>query len=170
MAYTNNCNKNNWPSNRTTTKSLLHIYNIILGWPPFCLKLRLINHLLLFLLKKNMAPIQLKFLESLICIVVVLITSHSGDGDNIPFWRWLKGNQMFSISSHSGNGDNIPFWRWLKGNQMFSISITCYDYDGEKLSNLQLNNVTGCFREYLCIFKSSNALLDTSDVLQDSNS
>jgi hypothetical protein len=52
------------------------------------------------------------------------------------------------ITSHSGDGDNIPFWRWLKGNQMFSISITCCDYDGEKLSNLQLNNVTDCFREY----------------------
>jgi len=24
----------------------------------------------------------------LICIAVVVITSHSGDGDNIPFWKW----------------------------------------------------------------------------------
>ena len=73
------------------------------------------------------------------------------------------------LDMHCGSSDNIPFWRWLKGNQTFSISITCYDYDGEKLSNLQLNNVTDCFSEYLCIFKSSNALLDTSDVLLDSS-
>jgi hypothetical protein len=71
---------------------------------------------------------------------------------------------------HCGSSDNIPFWRWLKGNQMFSISIACCDYDGEKLSNLQPNDVTDFFSEYLCIFKSSNSLLDTSDVLQDSKS
>jgi len=40
-------------------------------------------------------------------------------------------------------GDNIPFWRWLKLNQTFSTSVTCSDCDGEKLSNLQANNVTG---------------------------
>jgi hypothetical protein len=42
---------------------------------------------------------------------------------------------------HCGDCDNIPFWRWLKGNQTFPTSITCNDYDGEKLSNLQPNRV-----------------------------
>jgi hypothetical protein len=32
----------------------------------------------------------------------------------------------------------------------FSTSIICNDFDGEYLSNLQPNNVTGCFGEYLC--------------------
>ena len=74
---------------------------------------------------------------------------------------------------HCGDCDSIPFWRWLKGNQTFPTSITCIDYDGEKLSNLQPNNFTDCFSEYLCTFfkfKSSNALLDTGDVPQGSNS
>jgi len=44
----------------------------------------------------------------------------------------------------------VPFWRWLKGNQTFTT--TCNDYDGGKLSNLQPNNFTGYFREYLCTF------------------
>ena len=54
---------------------------------------------------------------------------------------------------HCGECDTIPFWRRLKGNQMFSKSVTCNDYDGEKLSSLQPNDFTGCFSEYLCIFK-----------------
>ena len=69
--------------------------------------------------------------------------------------------------------DNVPFWRWLQLNQTFSSSVTCYDYAGELMSNLQLNDFTDCFSEYLCTFKfskSSNVLLDTSDVSQGSNS
>ena len=52
---------------------------------------------------------------------------------------------------HCGDCHNIPFWRWLTGNQTFSKSVTCNDYDG-KLSSLQPNDFTGCFSEYLCIF------------------
>ena len=50
---------------------------------------------------------------------------------------------------YCGGCENIPFWRWLKGNQLFSLSVTCNDYGGEYLYNLQPNNVTDCFREYL---------------------
>ena len=50
---------------------------------------------------------------------------------------------------HCGGCDNIPFWRWLKGNHPFTTSITCNDFDGEHLPNVQLNNVTDCFGEYL---------------------
>jgi hypothetical protein len=42
---------------------------------------------------------------------------------------------------HCGSCDNIPFWRWLKLNQKFTTSITCNDYDGEKLSNLKYNQI-----------------------------
>jgi len=52
---------------------------------------------------------------------------------------------------HCGGCDNIPFWRWLKVNQKIPTSITCNDFDGEKLSNLQPNEFTDCFSEYLCI-------------------
>jgi len=51
---------------------------------------------------------------------------------------------------YCGGCGNIPFWRWLKRNQQFSLSVTCNDYDGEYLYNLQPNNVTDCFGEYLC--------------------
>ena len=51
---------------------------------------------------------------------------------------------------YCGGCENIPFWRWLKGNQLFSLSVTCNDYGGEYLYNLQPNNVTDCFGEYLC--------------------
>jgi len=51
---------------------------------------------------------------------------------------------------YCGGCENIPFWRWLKLNQKFSTSITCHDFDGQYLSNLQPNNVTDCFGEYLC--------------------
>ena len=64
--------------------------------------------------------------------------------------------QRYFISSvfdmYCGGCDNIPFWRWLKLNQTFSTSVTCSDCDGEKLSNLQANNVTDCFSEYLSTF------------------
>jgi len=53
---------------------------------------------------------------------------------------------------HCGECSNIPFWRWLKRNQKFSNYITCYDYGGEILSNLQPNNITDCFSEYLSNF------------------
>jgi hypothetical protein len=52
---------------------------------------------------------------------------------------------------HCGYCNNIPFWKWIKLQQKFLISINCYDYDGEQLSKLQPNNVTGCFSEYLGI-------------------
>ena len=48
---------------------------------------------------------------------------------------------------HCGGCDGIP---WLKINQQFSLSVTCNDYDGEYLYDLQPNTVTGCFGEYLC--------------------
>jgi hypothetical protein len=51
---------------------------------------------------------------------------------------------------HCGSCENIPFWRWLKGNHTFNTSITCNDFDGEHLSNVQLNTFTDCFSEYLC--------------------
>ena len=53
---------------------------------------------------------------------------------------------------YCGSCDSIPFWRWLKLNQKFSTSITCYDYNGEKLFNLQPNDFTDCFSEYLSTF------------------
>ena len=53
---------------------------------------------------------------------------------------------------YCGACENIPFWRWLKGNQQFTTSIVCYDYDREQLYNLQPNNFTGCFSEYLRTF------------------
>jgi hypothetical protein len=53
---------------------------------------------------------------------------------------------------------NIPFWRWIKRNQQCSISITCSDYDGEKLSNLQASNFTDCNSEYLSSFGFESAL------------
>ena len=53
---------------------------------------------------------------------------------------------------YCGGCDNIPFWRWLKLNQTCSTSVTCSDCDGEKLSNLQANNYTDCFSEYLSTF------------------
>ena len=49
---------------------------------------------------------------------------------------------------HCGGCDNIPFWRWLR--KQTATSVTCNDYDGKSLSNLQPSNFTGCFREYLC--------------------
>ena len=48
--------------------------------------------------------------------------------------------------------DSIPFWTWLKLNQKISTSITCRDYGGEKLTNLQQNNFNDCFSEYLSTF------------------
>ena len=51
---------------------------------------------------------------------------------------------------YCGGCGSIPFWRWLKRNQQFSLSVTCNDYDGEYLYNLQPNNATKCFGEYLC--------------------
>ena len=59
---------------------------------------------------------------------------------------------------HCGDCDNIPFWRWLKVNQKFSTSITCYDFGKKYLSNLQPNNVTGCFGEYLCTLGFESAI------------
>jgi hypothetical protein len=49
---------------------------------------------------------------------------------------------------YCGGCDNIPFWRWLR--KQTTTSVTCNDYNGKSLSNLQLSNITGCFREYLC--------------------
>ena len=49
-----------------------------------------------------------------------------------------------------GGCDNIPFWTWVKVNQTFTTNITCNDFDGDHLSNLQPNNGTGCFGKYLC--------------------
>ena len=46
---------------------------------------------------------------------------------------------------YCGGCGSIPFWRWLKRNQQFSLSVTCNDYDGEYLYNLQPNNATKCF-------------------------
>ena len=59
---------------------------------------------------------------------------------------------------YCGGCDNVPFWRWLKLNQKFSTSITCSDYDDEKLSNLQANNVTDCFSEQLSTFGFENVV------------
>jgi len=44
---------------------------------------------------------------------------------------------------YCGVCDNIPFWRWLKVKQTFPTSIFCNDFNGEYLSSLQPNNVTG---------------------------
>ena len=59
---------------------------------------------------------------------------------------------------HCGGCTNIPFWRWLKRNQQFSTSVTCSDYDGEKLSNLQASSFTDCFSEYLSTFGFESAI------------
>jgi hypothetical protein len=53
---------------------------------------------------------------------------------------------------YCGACENIPFWRWLKGTLQFTTSIVCYDYDQEQLSNLQPNNFTDYFSEYLRTF------------------
>jgi hypothetical protein len=53
---------------------------------------------------------------------------------------------------YCGSCINIPFWRWLRLNKKFSNSITCYDLEGEKLSNLKPNRVADCFSEYLSTF------------------
>ena len=50
---------------------------------------------------------------------------------------------------YCGGCDNIPFWRWLKEDQMFPTSIACNDYGGDQLSDLQPNDFTDCFGEYL---------------------
>ena len=50
---------------------------------------------------------------------------------------------------YCGGCYNIPFWRWIKRNRRYTSSVTCYDYDGEYLYNLQLKNFTDCFSEYL---------------------
>jgi hypothetical protein len=42
------------------------------------------------------------------------------------------------------SGGNIPFWGWLKGYHTFNISITCKDFHGKHLHEIQLNNVTVC--------------------------
>jgi hypothetical protein len=52
---------------------------------------------------------------------------------------------------HCGYCNNILFWKWIKLHQKFSTYINCYDYDREQMSELQPNNVTGCFSEYLGI-------------------
>ena len=52
---------------------------------------------------------------------------------------------------YCGGCGSIPFWRWLKRNQQFSfLSVTCNDYGGEYLYNLQPNNLTDCFGKYMC--------------------
>ena len=51
---------------------------------------------------------------------------------------------------YCGGCDNIPFWKWLIETQTYPTSITCNDFDGENLSNLQPNNGTGSLGEYLC--------------------
>jgi hypothetical protein len=51
---------------------------------------------------------------------------------------------------YCGGCSSIPFWRWLKRNQQFSLSVTCNDYGGAYLYSLQPNNATTCFGEYLC--------------------
>ena len=56
---------------------------------------------------------------------------------------------------YCGGCNNIPFWRWLKLNQKFSTSITCNDYNGEYLYNVQPTNVTDCFGEYFCTWFES---------------
>ena len=80
---------------------------------------------------------------------------HSVDTSNRFIQYQLVKNRDIFISSnfhmHCGGCDNIPFWRWLKVNQKMPTSITCNDFDGEKLSNLQLNEFTDCFSEYFCI-------------------
>ena len=48
-----------------------------------------------------------------------------------------------AFDMYCGGCDNIPFWRWLR--KQTTISVTCNDYDGKSLSNLQLSNFTGCF-------------------------
>ena len=56
---------------------------------------------------------------------------------------------------YCGGCGSIPFWGWLKRNQQFSLSVICNDYKGEYLYNLQPNNATDCFGEYLCTWFST---------------
>jgi hypothetical protein len=65
--------------------------------------------------------------------------------------RYFFISRMFDM--YCGDCHNIPFWRWLKGNQTFHKYVTCIDYDRETLSSLQPNDFSACFSEYLCIFK-----------------
>ena len=51
---------------------------------------------------------------------------------------------------YCGGCVNVPFWGWLRRNQQFSLSVTCNDYDGEYLYNLQPDTATNCFGEYVC--------------------
>jgi len=70
---------------------------------------------------------------------------------------------------YCGDCDNIPFWRWLKRNQQFSLSVTCNDYNGEYLYNLQPNNVTDCFSEYLCTLCFERVIKCIANTLKISN-
>ena len=51
---------------------------------------------------------------------------------------------------HCGGCNNIPFWRWAKVNQKIPKSITCNDFDGEYLYNIQPEDFSDCFGKYLC--------------------
>ena len=64
--------------------------------------------------------------------------------ENLPQLTTLK------FDMYCGGCGSIPFWGWLKRNQQFSLFVTCNDYDGEYLYNLQPDNATNCFGEYLC--------------------
>ena len=59
--------------------------------------------------------------------------------NNLPSLRYLK------FDMYCGGCGSIPFWRWLKKNKHYSLSVTCNDYGGEYLYNLQPNRATKCF-------------------------
>ena len=84
----------------------------------------------------------------------LLHSCHTGIADFINSISINHRQRFFSISSdfnmYCGGCDSIPFWRWLKRNQQFSfLSVTCIDYGGEYLYNLQPNTLTDCFGRYM---------------------
>jgi hypothetical protein len=51
---------------------------------------------------------------------------------------------------HCGGCSTIPFWKWLKLGQGYTISVTCNDFNGKQLFFLKQNDFIGCPGEYLC--------------------
>jgi hypothetical protein len=58
-----------------------------------------------------------------------------------------------NFDMYCGGCYNVPFWRWLRINQNFSRSVTCNDYSGTYLENLQPSNFSHCFSEYLLVLR-----------------
>ena len=76
----------------------------------------------------------------------------SGDRSLMTRYSWIQNVIFFYNCSrfdmYCGCNSNIPFWKWLKVNQKFSLSIGCYDYNGLYLENAQPSNFYKCYGQY----------------------